>query len=43
MKAEVFAAGRTKLEREITNNEYIKVMHEICETNSSGWVLQKAR
>jgi DNA-directed RNA polymerase-3 subunit RPC5 len=25
MKAEVFAAGRTKLEREITNNEYIKV------------------
>ncbi|CAL9242842.1 unnamed protein product [Arabidopsis halleri] len=43
MKAEVFAAGRTKLEREITNNEYIKVMHELCETNSSGWVLQKAR
>lgn len=25
MKAEVFAAGRTKLSREITNNEYIKV------------------
>ncbi|XP_023639054.1 DNA-directed RNA polymerase III subunit RPC5 [Capsella rubella] len=43
MKADVFAAGRNKLEREITNNEYIKVMHELCQTNSSGWILQKAR
>ncbi|CAH8279039.1 unnamed protein product [Arabidopsis lyrata] len=43
MKAEVFAAGRNELNREITNNEYIKVMHDLCETNSSGWVLQKAR
>ncbi|XP_010482228.1 PREDICTED: DNA-directed RNA polymerase III subunit RPC5-like [Camelina sativa] len=43
MKAQVFTEGRTKLKREITNNEYIKVMHDLCETNSSGWVLQKAR
>ncbi|CAE6230837.1 unnamed protein product [Arabidopsis arenosa] len=43
MKAEVFAAGRNELKREITNNEYIKVMHDLCETNSSGWILQKAR
>lgn len=73
MKADVFAAARLKLEREITNNEYLKVFHfelslslslscvltkvwfrsdslrvaqvmnDLCETNSSGWVLQKAR
>ncbi|KAL0737916.1 hypothetical protein Bca4012_014126 [Brassica carinata] len=43
MKADVFAAGRSILGREITNNEYQKVMHDLCETNSSGWVLQKAR
>ncbi|CAH8298595.1 unnamed protein product [Eruca vesicaria subsp. sativa] len=43
MKADVFAAGRSILGREITNNEYMKVMHDLCETNSSGWVLQRAR
>ncbi|KAF8105567.1 hypothetical protein N665_0157s0141 [Sinapis alba] len=43
MKADVFAAGRSILGREITNNEYQKVMHDLCETNSSGWVLQKPR
>ncbi|XP_013644138.2 DNA-directed RNA polymerase III subunit RPC5 isoform X2 [Brassica napus] len=43
MKADVFAAGRSILGREITNNEYQKVMHDLCETHSSGWVLQKAR
>lgn len=43
MKADVFAAGRSILGREITNNEYQKVMHDLCETSSSGWVLQKAR
>ncbi|KAJ0253864.1 Uncharacterized protein HA466_0114710 [Hirschfeldia incana] len=43
MKADVFAAGRSILGREITNNEYQKVMHDICETHSSGWVLQRAR
>ncbi|KAL1190934.1 hypothetical protein V5N11_020908 [Cardamine amara subsp. amara] len=43
MKADVFAAARMKFGREITNNEYQKVMSDLCETNSSGWVLKKAR
>ncbi|CAN8253440.1 unnamed protein product [Cochlearia groenlandica] len=45
MKANVLAAGKSELGREITDNEYKKVMTDLCEseTNSSGWVLKKAR
>ncbi|CAH2044608.1 unnamed protein product [Thlaspi arvense] len=43
MKANVFAAVKDHLNDDINNNDYLKVMHDLCETSSSGWVLQKAR
>ncbi|ESQ32340.1 hypothetical protein EUTSA_v10003751mg [Eutrema salsugineum] len=43
MRADVFVAGETVLRRKITSNEYQKVMHDLCESSSSGWVLQKPR
>uniref|UniRef100_A0A1J3HVI7 DNA-directed RNA polymerase III subunit RPC5 n=1 Tax=Noccaea caerulescens TaxID=107243 RepID=A0A1J3HVI7_NOCCA len=43
MKANICEAGKTVLGREITDNEFYKVMHDICVSNSSGWLLRKAR
>ncbi|CAA7053807.1 unnamed protein product [Microthlaspi erraticum] len=42
-KSHVIEAAMIRLGRKITGNEYIKVMHDLCETSSSGWVLRKAR
>ncbi|XVF62008.1 hypothetical protein PTKIN_Ptkin08bG0181900 [Pterospermum kingtungense] len=39
-KADVTAAGLLSLKREITNNEYQKVMTDFCEYKGSCWVLR---
>ncbi|KAJ7944320.1 DNA-directed RNA polymerase III subunit RPC5 [Quillaja saponaria] len=40
-KAEIFVAAKNMLKRDITNNEYIKVMNEICNSSGSAWVLKR--
>ncbi|KAE8008813.1 hypothetical protein FH972_005288 [Carpinus fangiana] len=39
-KAEVFEAAKLALKRDITNNEYNKVMNDICVSKGSAWVLK---
>ncbi|RDX67231.1 DNA-directed RNA polymerase III subunit RPC5, partial [Mucuna pruriens] len=39
-KAEILEAARRKLSREVTNNEYTKVMGELCVSRGSVWVLK---
>ncbi|TKY47377.1 DNA-directed RNA polymerase III subunit RPC5 [Spatholobus suberectus] len=39
-RAEILEAARTKLNREVTNNEYTKVMGELCVSRGSVWVLK---
>ncbi|KAI9128546.1 hypothetical protein K1719_000029 [Acacia pycnantha] len=39
-KAEVLEAARRKLNREVTNTEYSKVMTELCVSSGSAWVLK---
>ncbi|CAK7339542.1 unnamed protein product [Dovyalis caffra] len=39
-KSEVQAAARHELKREPSNNEYIKVMTDLCESKGSAWVLK---
>ncbi|KAJ1415291.1 DNA-directed RNA polymerase III subunit Rpc5 [Sesbania bispinosa] len=39
-KAEIVEAARRKLRREVTNNEYTKVMGELCVSKGSVWVLK---
>ncbi|KAK7381298.1 hypothetical protein VNO78_33880 [Psophocarpus tetragonolobus] len=41
-KAEILEAARRKLNREVTNNEYTKVMSELCVSKGSVWVLRSA-
>ncbi|GAV69506.1 Sin_N domain-containing protein [Cephalotus follicularis] len=39
-KTEVFSAAKIDLKRDITNNEYNKVMNDLCESKGSVWVLK---
>ncbi|KAK8271278.1 hypothetical protein V6Z12_D11G252400 [Gossypium hirsutum] len=39
-KAEVTAAAQVNLKRDITNNEYNKVMSDFCEYKGNWWVLK---
>lgn len=39
-KADVFQAAKMVLKRDITNNEYSKVMSDICVSKGSAWVLK---
>ncbi|KAI9089322.1 hypothetical protein K1719_029601 [Acacia pycnantha] len=39
-KAEVLEAARRKLNREVTNSEYNKVMTELCVSSGSAWFLK---
>lgn len=39
-KADVFEAAKLALKRDITNNEYNKVMNDICVSRGSAWVLK---
>ncbi|XP_028775635.1 DNA-directed RNA polymerase III subunit RPC5 [Neltuma alba] len=39
-KAEVLEAAKRKLNREVTNSEYSKVMNELCVSRGSVWVLK---
>ncbi|KAF7828831.1 DNA-directed RNA polymerase III subunit RPC5 [Senna tora] len=39
-KAEIVEAARRKLKREVTNNEYNKVMGELCVSRGSVWILK---
>ncbi|XP_065874979.1 uncharacterized protein [Euphorbia lathyris] len=40
-RAEVIEAGRFALKRDLTPNEYTKVMTDICESKGSAWVLKR--
>ncbi|XP_061342353.1 uncharacterized protein LOC133288573 [Gastrolobium bilobum] len=39
-KAEILEAARRKLSREVTSNEYTKVMNELCVSKGSVWCLK---
>ncbi|KAI4327574.1 hypothetical protein L6164_020016 [Bauhinia variegata] len=39
-KAEIIEAARKILKRDITNNEYSKVMNELCVSRGSAWILR---
>ncbi|KAK7309282.1 hypothetical protein RJT34_05867 [Clitoria ternatea] len=39
-KADILSAARMKLNREVTNNEYTKVMSDLCVSKGSVWVLK---
>ncbi|TKY70366.1 DNA-directed RNA polymerase III subunit RPC5 [Spatholobus suberectus] len=39
-RAEILEVARIKLSREVTNNEYTKVMGELCVSRGSVWVLK---
>ncbi|KAL5752721.1 hypothetical protein ACOSP7_022917 [Xanthoceras sorbifolium] len=42
-RADVVEAARHVLKKEITSNEYNKVMTDICESKGSAWVLKKPK
>ncbi|KAK0606346.1 hypothetical protein LWI29_036762 [Acer saccharum] len=42
-KADVVEAARHVLQKEITSNEYLKVMNDFCESKGSAWVLKKPK
>lgn len=41
-RAEVLEAARRKLNREVPNKEFVKVMNEFCVTSGTFWVLKNA-